>query len=115
MSTLPKDSLLLYKQRAARLVQTGDKKIEIKTAEGESLSVRPKDVTLLHPGPVSNLGALRPPKGEVMAAWELLAGETVGPGQIWRIWPTASSPRRGRGPCGRWWMMASISAGMWTR
>ena len=75
--TLPKDSLLLYKQRAARLVQTGDKKIEIKTAEGESLSVRPKDVTLLHPGPVANLGALRPPKGEVMDAWELLAGETV--------------------------------------
>ncbi|MBP8123737.1 MAG: RNB domain-containing ribonuclease [Caldilineaceae bacterium] len=77
MPILPKDSLLLYKQRAARLVQTGDKKIEIKTAEGESLSVRPKDVTLLHPGPVANLGALRPPKGEVMAAWELLAGETV--------------------------------------
>ena len=34
MPILPKDSLLLYKQRAARLVQTGDKKIEIKTAEG---------------------------------------------------------------------------------
>ncbi len=77
MPTLPKDSLLLYKQRAARLVQTGDKKIEIKTAEGESLSVRPKDVTLLHPGPVANLGVLPPPQGEVMAAWELLAGETV--------------------------------------
>lgn len=77
MPTLPKDSLLLYKQRAARLVQTGEKKIEIKTAEGESLSVRPKDVVLLHPGPVANLGLLPPPHGEVMAAWELLAGETV--------------------------------------
>lgn len=77
MPTLPKDSLLLYKQRAARLVQTGDKKIEIKTADGESLSVRPKDVVLLHPGPVSNLGLQPPPQGEVMAAWELLAGETV--------------------------------------
>ena len=77
MSVLPKDSLLLYKQRAARLVQTGEKKIEIKTADGASYSVRPKDVTLLHPGPVANLGQLRPPQGEIMAAWELLAGETV--------------------------------------
>lgn len=77
MPTLPKESLLLYKQRAARLVQTGDKKIEIKTADGESLSVRPKDVTLLHPGPVSNLGLQPPAHGEVMDAWELLAGETV--------------------------------------
>ncbi len=77
MPTLPKESLLLYKQRAARLVQTGDKKIEIKTADGESHSVRPKDVILLHPGPVANLGLLPPPQGEVMAAWELLAGETV--------------------------------------
>lgn len=75
--TLPKDSLLLYKQRAARLVQTGEKKIEIKTADGESHSVRPKDVVLLHPGPVANLGLLPPPHDEVMAAWELLAGETV--------------------------------------
>ena len=77
MPTLPKDSLLLYKQRAARLVQTGEKKIEIKTADGESHSVRPKDVLLLHPGPVANLGLLPPPHGEVMAAWELLAGDTV--------------------------------------
>ncbi len=99
MPTLPKDSLLLYKQRAARLVQSGDKKIEIKTAEGESLSVRPKDVTLLHPGPVANLGSLRPPKGDLMEAWELLAGETVSladladlaygdftPGGAWALW-----------------------------
>lgn len=77
MPTLPKDSLLLYKQRAARLVQTGEKKIEISTAEGERHSVRPKDVVLLHPGPVANLGLVPPPHGEVMAAWELLAGETV--------------------------------------
>ncbi len=73
--TLRVDSLVLYKNRAARITSSGDKKIEIQTDNGQSLSVRPKDVTLLHPGPLRSLGDLKPVQGEVMAAWELLAGE----------------------------------------
>ena len=68
------DSLVLYKNRPARVATTGDKKIEIQTEAGPTVSVRPKDVTLLHPGPLRSLRDLRPVNGEVQAAWELLAG-----------------------------------------
>lgn len=68
------DSLVLYKNRPARVATTGDKKIEIQTEAGPTVSVRPKDVTLLHPGPLRALRDLRPVNGEVQAAWELLAG-----------------------------------------
>ena len=53
--TLRVDSLVLYKNRAARITSSGDKKIEIQTDNGQSLSVRPKDVTLLQPGPLRSL------------------------------------------------------------
>lgn len=68
------DSLVLYKNRPARVATTGDKKIEIQTEAGPTVSVRPKDVTLLHPGPLRSLRDLQPVQGEVQAAWELLAG-----------------------------------------
>lgn len=67
------DSLVLYKNRPARVTTTNDKKIDIQTEAG-AVSVRPKDVTLLHPGPLRSFGELRPVQGEVVAAWELLAG-----------------------------------------
>ncbi|MFZ4663486.1 MAG: ribonuclease catalytic domain-containing protein [Caldilineaceae bacterium] len=70
------DSLVLYKNRPARVTTTGDKKIDIQTETGP-VSVRPKDVTLLHPGPLRALNELRPLQGEVLAAWELLAGATT--------------------------------------
>jgi exoribonuclease-2 len=73
---LRKDSLVLYKARPARVRQTG-KKIEIELEGGESLSVRPKDVTLLHTGPLQDLSELRVQDGEVEAAWDLLLGETT--------------------------------------
>ncbi|MCB0110312.1 MAG: RNB domain-containing ribonuclease, partial [Caldilineaceae bacterium] len=75
--TLRADNLVLYKQRAARVVTGGDKKIDIQTEDGQNLSVRPKDVTLLHTGPLRNFHELKPVNGEIMAAWELLAGETT--------------------------------------
>ncbi|MCA9925227.1 MAG: hypothetical protein KC421_22795, partial [Anaerolineales bacterium] len=55
----------------------GAKKITIDVEGSKPISVRPKDVTLLHPGPVTSLGQLQPPDGDVMTAWELLAGETT--------------------------------------
>ena len=71
------NSLVLYKNRPARVTHAGPKKIEIEVEGGPTISVRPKDVTLLHPGPVGNLAQLRPPAGEVKTAWELLAGTTT--------------------------------------
>ncbi|MEZ4863051.1 MAG: RNB domain-containing ribonuclease [Caldilineaceae bacterium] len=68
------DTLVLYKNRPARLTATGDKKIEIQTEDGKNVSVRPKDVEVLHPGPVRTLHELHPVQGEVQDAWELLAG-----------------------------------------
>ncbi|HMN31257.1 MAG TPA: hypothetical protein PKE45_24110, partial [Caldilineaceae bacterium] len=76
-ATLRLDSLVLYKNRPARIKSLGDKKIDIQVDHGETVSVRRKDVVLLHPGPLHNLNELKPPKGEVLAAWELLAGETT--------------------------------------
>src|SRR5512138_1830758 len=68
------NSLLLYKNHAARLVRVGER-LEIELDSGETARVRPKDVELLHPGPVNNLSELRPVNGEVQVAWEILAGE----------------------------------------
>lgn len=75
--TLRADNLVLYKQRAARVTAGGDKKIEIQTEDGQNLSVRPKDVTFLHAGPLRNFHDLKTTTGEILAAWELLAGATT--------------------------------------
>ena len=73
---LRQGSLVLYKNRPARIARTGDK-IEIELEGSERLKVRPKDVTPLHPGPMEDLGELAPQRGEVETAWELLAGGTT--------------------------------------
>jgi exoribonuclease II len=70
-------SLVLYKNEPARITGVERKKITLARFDGASLSVRPKDVTLLHPGPVDSLSALRLPEGEPQIAWELLAGSTT--------------------------------------
>lgn len=69
------NSLLLYKNRPARLAQAGSDRLEIELDGGENARVRPKDVTLLHPGPLTSLKQLKALNGEVEAAWEILAGE----------------------------------------
>ena len=96
-------SLVLYKQDAARVLEVGRKKIEIERAGGERVSVRHKDVELLHPGPLRSFSELRPgggtPPGEVRVAWELLAGasttlpelaelayEKYTPATAWAVW-----------------------------
>ena len=45
---------------------------------GRTLQVRPKDVTLLHPGPIERLSDLQPQAGDAATAWELLSGDTTG-------------------------------------
>ena len=70
------ESLVLYKVRPARVVAVDDK-IEIQLEGGKSKRVRPKDVELLHPGPVQRLADLTACVGDVEEAWELLAGGTT--------------------------------------
>jgi exoribonuclease-2 len=72
----PQGSLVLYKNRPARVAYVGEK-LEIELEKGKILKVRPKDVMLLHPGPLQNLEELQAPAGEVETAWELLAGSTT--------------------------------------
>jgi exoribonuclease-2 len=69
---LRQNSLILYKNQPGRITTTG-KKLFIELADGRSVSVRPKDVQLLHPGPITSLGSLQPRSGDVQTAWELLA------------------------------------------
>jgi exoribonuclease-2 len=77
MTSLPsgpaEGSLVLYKNRPARVRHVGDK-LEIEGEGGEVAKVRLKDVTLLHPGPLRSLGDLQSPPGDVQTAWEVLAG-----------------------------------------
>jgi exoribonuclease-2 len=83
-TTLREGSLVLYKNRPARITRAGAK-LEIETEGGGTLKVRPKDVTCLHPGPLERLDDLRPPEGaragvpagEIKTAWELLIGDTA--------------------------------------
>lgn len=69
-------ALVLYKGGPAIVLQTG-RKLDIRVAGNQTVSVRPKDITLLHPGPLPSLGALGPRDGEPLVAWELLQGQTV--------------------------------------
>lgn len=66
-------SLVLYKIRPARVVSVGEK-IEIELEGGQSKRVRPKDISVLHPGPLGDLDELQPREGELEEAWELLDG-----------------------------------------
>jgi exoribonuclease II len=75
--TLRPDSLVIYKQRPARVTNLNDKKVDIQVDHGETVSVRPKDVLLIHPGPMRTLNELKPQKGDITSAWELLAGDTT--------------------------------------
>ncbi len=74
---IPQDSLVLYKNRPARVQQMAADKLTIEIEGGETARVRPKDVALLHPGPLRSLAELRPPSGDVATAWEILAGSAT--------------------------------------
>jgi len=69
------DSLVLYKGRPALVREAADKKLTIETADGERVSVRPKDVALLHPGPSPHPRQLPAVEGAPLVAWELLQGQ----------------------------------------
>ncbi len=109
-AAIPENSLVLYKQRPARVRQTGEK-LTLEIEGGETVKVRPKDVTLLHPGPLRPWPSLRTPAGDPRTAWEILAGETTTlaelaelafgaftPATAWAAWQLASEGVYFRGP-----------------
>ena len=69
----PTNSLVLYKQRPARVIASADK-VEIEVEGGATRKVRPKDVMLLHPGPILSLSDLAAPEGDPEEAHALLEG-----------------------------------------
>lgn len=71
------ESLVLYKNRPARVVRLDSKKITIEILGGKNLSVRIKDVIPLHPGPAGQLVELQAVNDELLTAWELLTGEST--------------------------------------
>jgi exoribonuclease-2 len=75
-TTTRQGSLVLYKNRPAHVQHVGEK-LEIALEGDRTLKVRPKDITLLHPGPMASLAELCPQAGEVETAWELLTGSTT--------------------------------------
>jgi len=76
-SSLGAGALVLYKSQPALIAAMGEK-IEIRTATGKDRKVRPKDVQLLHPGPLQSLASLQDPKANLDETWELLQGEKPG-------------------------------------
>ncbi len=75
-ASLRPGSLVLYKIHPAIVSNVADK-IDIQLEGGKTKRVRDKDLKLLHPGPLSSLGALATKDPAVEEAWELLEGETV--------------------------------------
>lgn len=74
------NSLVLYKTQPAVVRAVADKKLTIELPDGERVSVRPKDVAVLHPGPVADPRRLPTPDGDPVTAWELLdSGRTALP------------------------------------
>ncbi len=74
------NSLVLYKGQPAVVRAAADKKLTIELPDGERVSVRPKDVAALHPGPLADARRLPTPPGDPVTAWELLdSGHTTLP------------------------------------
>jgi exoribonuclease-2 len=70
------DSLVVYKKRPGRVLRAGEKLV-VEIEGGKTVNVRPKDVVLLHQGPLKDLDELQPQSGEVELAWEILAESTA--------------------------------------
>ncbi len=86
-----KNSLVLYKNRPARVLSEGDK-MDVQLEDGSTKKLRPKDVELIHPGPINSLGELKPQEGDTETAWELLAGETTTLEELCELMFEAFSP-----------------------
>ncbi len=95
-------SLVLYKSGPAQVTAVSDK-IDLLLPGGKHKRVRPKDIMLLHPGPLVDLADLGGVTGDLEEVCELLSGETVGldelaellygeytPATAWGVWELVS-------------------------
>lgn len=69
-------TLVLYKQKPARVTGVSADKIDLETPAGTA-RVRPKDVVALHPGPVPSLSGLDAPPVDPADVWALMDGESL--------------------------------------
>jgi exoribonuclease-2 len=69
-------NLVIYKNSPAVVLSPGVK-IEIELSDQSRLSVRPKDIDILHPGPVNSAGLREEPADELESAWEIFQGQTA--------------------------------------
>ncbi len=69
-------SLVLYKQVPAKVAEINSDKITITLPDGKQKKVRPKDIIVLHDGPVGETGNIQVPDADPSEAWELLQGES---------------------------------------
>ncbi len=68
----PLESLVVYKKRPARVIKSGDR-LEIEIEGGNIVKVRPKDIVLIHPGPLRSLKEVTGDlSGDVELAWQIL-------------------------------------------
>ncbi len=72
---IPNGALVLYKGKPALARNSGDK-LELTIPGAPVVKVRPKDVELLHPGPLSKIPEPRG-DGDFETAWEMSAGQTL--------------------------------------
>jgi exoribonuclease-2 len=106
--TTVQGSLVLYKNRPARVAHVGEK-FAIELEDGKTLKVRPKDIVLIHPGPLHSLGELQEPLGDVETAWELLAGSTTSLAELAELIYGAFTP------AAAWAAWQLVSAGLYFR
>ena len=101
--TTVQGSLVLSKNRPARVAHA-ERKVRDRTGRWQDAQVRPKDIVLLHPGPLHSLNDLEEPPGDVETAWDLLAGSTTSlaelaeliygaftPAAAWAAWQLVSA------------------------
>jgi exoribonuclease-2 len=75
--TFAPGSLVLYKQKAAAVRSVSGDKLEISIEGGAGKNVRPKDVTLIHKGPVAALPPAPLPMPDCAELAELMDGEVL--------------------------------------
>jgi exoribonuclease-2 len=74
---IQKNSLVLYKSAPAIVLSSGAK-IEIELPDKKRVSVRDKDISLLHEGPLAKLSDIEDtPAGEIDEACSMMSGETT--------------------------------------
>ena len=77
MQHLNTGALALYHGKAAVITAINKDKIDIRIEGGSAKSVRPKDIEVIHPGPVASLPPAAPKEPDFAEILELTEGETL--------------------------------------